>query len=177
MKIYIMRHGETDWNLAKKAQGQTDIELNEAGINQALEAKETIKKFNIDLIISSPLKRAKKTAELVSNSNIEILFDKRLQERCFGDLEGSNTDTMDWENIYNCEKNISSNNIEPVSDFLNRVNDFLKEIKIKYPNKRLLIVTHGGTLRAVNACINGIPATKTLAGQGYHNCEIREFDI
>ena len=56
MKIYVMRHGQTDWNLAGKAQGRTDIELNDTGIEQAKQAKKQIDNYKIDLIICSPLK-------------------------------------------------------------------------------------------------------------------------
>ena len=177
MKIYAIRHGETEWNKLKKAQGQTDIELNETGITQALQAKETIHTYNIDLIISSPLKRARKTAEIIADGKIEIVFDDRLMERCFGKLEGANTEIMPWEDLYNCQKNLSYDNIEPVNDLLKRVESLLLEIKEKYSDKNVLIVTHGGTLRAVNACINGIPESQTLAGQGFNNCEIRELNI
>lgn len=177
MKLYTIRHGETDWNKLFKAQGQTDIELNETGINQAIQAKESVQKLNIDLIISSPLKRAAKTAEIVSDGKIKIILDDRLKERGFGKLEGTNSESMAWDEIYNCEKNLSHDNIEPVNDLLKRVESLLSEIKEKYSDKKVLIVTHGGTLRAVNACINGIPESKTLAGQGCKNCEIREFNI
>ncbi len=177
MKIYAMRHGETDWNVEHKAQGQTDIELNNHGIEQALEAKKIVQNLDIDLIISSPLKRARKTAEIVSDGKIKIIFDDRIKERYFGNFEGADSQMMPWEDLYNCEKNLSYDNIEPVNDLLKRVESLLAEIKEKYSDKKVLIVTHGGTLRAVNACINGIPESKTLAGQGFNNCEIREFNI
>lgn len=177
MKLYAIRHGETDWNKLKKAQGKTDIELNENGISQALIAREIIQKLNIDLIISSPLKRASKTAELVADDKIKIIFDNRLEERGFGNLEGTNTEEICWQDLYNCEKNLSNDNIEPVNYLLKRVNSILEEVKEKYSDKSILLVTHGGTLRAINACINGIPESKTLAGQGFSNCEIREFNV
>ncbi len=68
MKLFVVRHGETDWNVERRLQGQTDIELNENGIRQANKLKQDLndKDCNIDLIISSPLKRAKKTAEIIS---------------------------------------------------------------------------------------------------------------
>ena len=177
MKIYAIRHGETDWNVAKKAQGQTDIELNENGIKQANAAKELVQQLKPDIIISSPLKRAYKTAEIVADGKIEIIVNDKLQERCFGGYEGVKITTIPWEEFYHCEKNISDGNMEPVLDLLERVKNVLAEIKQKYSDKKVLIVTHGGTLRAINACINGIPETKTIAGQGFKNCEIREFNI
>ena len=57
MKVYVIRHGQTDWNLAQKTQGKTDIELNETGIKQAIKAKDEINKCDIDLIYCSPLKK------------------------------------------------------------------------------------------------------------------------
>ena len=177
MKLYAIRHGETDWNVEHKAQGQTDIELNENGINQAMAAKVAVHNLDIDFIISSPLKRAAKTAEILSDGKYEIIYDERLKERSFGDIEGKKLNDINFEELNNCEKNLSIYNIEPVNSVLNRVNNFLIEIKTKYPNKSLLIVTHGGTLRALNACINGIPENKILKSQGYQNCEIREFII
>lgn len=177
MKLYAIRHGQTDWNLEQRAQGQTDIELNETGIKQALQAKEAIKSLKIDLIISSPLKRAYKTAEIISNGKIEITTDARLMERCFGKFEGTKTDIMPWEDLYNCEKNLSYDDIEPVNDLIKRCKNFLIEINEKHSNKTILIVTHGGTLRAINACINGIPENKTLAGPFCGNCELVEYNI
>lgn len=177
MKLYTIRHGETDWNVAHKAQGRTDIELNQNGINQALMAKENVQKLNVDFIISSPLKRAAKTAEILADNKLNIIFDERLQERSFGDIEGNKLDGIDFEKIYNTELNLSIMNIEPVNTMLERVNSFLTDIKAKYNNKTILVVAHGGVLRALNACINGIPENKTIESQGYKNCEIREFNI
>ena len=139
MKIYAIRHGETDWNKLNKAQGQTDIELNKTGINQAIVARDSIQKLNIDLIISSPLKRAAKTAELVSDGKLEIIFDDRLKERYFGKLEGTNAELMAWQDLYDCNKNLSHDNIEPVNDLLKRVESLLIEIRQKYSDKNIII--------------------------------------
>ena len=62
MRLLLTRHGQTDWNVQGKAQGRTDTELNSTGIEQAKRLAEKIKNYNIDIIISSPLKRARKTA-------------------------------------------------------------------------------------------------------------------
>jgi broad specificity phosphatase PhoE len=177
MKLYVIRHGETDWNIEKRAQGQTDIELNQNGINQALEAKQIVQNLDIDLIISSPLKRAAKTAEILSEGKYEIIYDDRLKERCFGDIEGKRLEDINFEEIYNVDLNLSIYNIEPINDLFTRLNNFLSNIKTKYNDKTILLVSHGGVLRTLTACIEGIPKTRTLASQGYKNCEIREFNI
>ena len=89
MKILVTRHGQTSWNVLGKIQGQTDIELNETGRIQARETGESIKNEDIDLIITSPLKRARETAEIINkNFNVNIIEDRRLMERCFGEYEG-----------------------------------------------------------------------------------------
>ncbi len=89
MKLLLTRHGQTDWNVAGKVQGTTDIELNETGKKQAKKTGEKLLDYNIDVIIASPLKRAKRTAEIIrGNRNIPILLDEGIKERCFGEFEG-----------------------------------------------------------------------------------------
>ena len=111
LKIYAIRHGETDWNIERRAQGQTDVELNQNGINQAIAAKKAVQRLDIDFIISSPLKRAVKTAEILSDGKYEIIFDERLKERCFGNIEGTKLNDVNFEEIYNTELNLSTYNI------------------------------------------------------------------
>ena len=89
MKFYIIRHGQTNWNKEGRIQGKTDIELNEEGIKQAEEAKKILKDYPIDMIVSSPLKRARKTAEIINETRkAPIVLDKALEERGFGEFEG-----------------------------------------------------------------------------------------
>ena len=89
MKIYVIRHGQTNWNKERKIQGHTDIELNEEGIKQAEKAYEDIRKLKIDMVICSPLKRTRKTAEIITKDrNCPIIYDESLIERGFGMLEG-----------------------------------------------------------------------------------------
>ena len=86
MKIYIIRHGQTNWNKKGIIQGQKDIELNETGIKQAEKQIKTFNEKNIDLIISSTLKRASLTAQTISREKeTKIIYDDKLKERCFGE--------------------------------------------------------------------------------------------
>lgn len=91
MEILLTRHGQTEWNVLGKVQGRADIELNEKGIQQAEETGEALKNEKIDLIICSPLKRAKQTADIIcKNRKIPIIYDEDVIERDFGEFEGIN---------------------------------------------------------------------------------------
>lgn len=88
-KIYLFRHGETDWNKENRIQCSVDIELNEEGINQAIIVSNNLKEKGIQHIYSSPLKRAYKTAEILANKiNVKIEIIENLKEMFGGDYEG-----------------------------------------------------------------------------------------
>lgn len=180
MKIYVIRHGQTDWNLIHKIQGVTDTELNDTGIKQAEEARENLKNIDFDLIICSPLKRTKKTAEIINqNRNIPIIYNEKLKERCFGNFEGrvvNEDDIFKSEVLYDVNVNYSEDKIESIKDLMLRIKIELDNIKEKYSDKKVLIVTHGGVLRAVNAYFNGIPESGILNSAEIKNCEIREYN-
>ena len=87
--LYIIRHGKTDWNNRHKMQGRTDIPLNEEGRQMAEAAREEYRDIHFDICFSSPLIRAKETAEiLLRGRNVPILTDDRLMEMSFGRFEG-----------------------------------------------------------------------------------------
>lgn len=109
MTIFIVRHGETDWNVQKKVQGKTDIELNKRGIEQAQIISQKLKNETIDMIISSPLKRTKQTAEIIAKViDCPIFYEEGLIERSFGDFEGWKTNEFDYKgfNSYQANKRI-----------------------------------------------------------------------
>ena len=90
MNIYVVRHGQTEWNVLKKMQGSADIPLNEKGIEQAKQTKYNLEDVDIDFIFCSPLMRAKQTAEVINEDrNLNITFDERLRERNYGEFEGT----------------------------------------------------------------------------------------
>ena len=90
MELYIVRHGQTVWNVENKVQGRTDIPLNEEGIRQAEKLAEVLKDTPLDLVITSPLSRAWVTGKTVADSHgIPCLTDDRLIEMCFGEFEGT----------------------------------------------------------------------------------------
>ena len=79
MKLYLARHGQTDWNLEHKAQGQVDIPLNDTGIKQAEELKDKLKSYDFDICYCSPLKRAIQTAEIAVDGRTQIILDGNLK--------------------------------------------------------------------------------------------------
>lgn len=105
MEILITRHGQTDWNLQRKLQGRADIELNHTGIEQAKIAREELVNEKIDLIICSPLKRARQTADIINEGrNIPIIIDERISERDFGEFEGKNRNEFSFEDFWSYKK-------------------------------------------------------------------------
>lgn len=149
-KLYIVRHGETDWNVKGLLQGSADIEINEEGIAQAKELAKNINIDQIDICICSPLKRTRKTADILVEGRKEIIYDDLLVERRFGDYERKKINLDLIVSQWDYKLNDSSNNIESIQDCLLRANRFLNKIKEKYPNKSLLIVSHGGFIKALH---------------------------
>ena len=89
MKLYLVRHGETDWNKVKKIQGQVDIPLNQFGKHLAEETAEGLHDIPFDLCISSPLSRAYETARIIlEGRDVPIITDARIGEMAFGEYEG-----------------------------------------------------------------------------------------
>ena len=182
MRFYIIRHGQTNWNKKGKIQGKTDIELDEEGIEQAKEARKILEKYPIDVIVSSPLKRARKTAEIINEvKKVPIIFDKAIEERGFGEFEGK-VRTEIYDDIWNSEildnfqLNKQYKGVETIQDLCNRVWGLFDELKQDHEYKNILIVTHGGVTRAISGYFNGANKEGILEDLGLHNCEIKMFE-
>lgn len=176
MNLYVVRHGQTNWNIQGLVQGLTDIELNETGIEQANQIAEFLKNVKFSAIYSSPLKRTIQTAKLINKyHNIDIIPDKRIIERCFGNFEGTNN-LKNKFHYWDYELNLEDNNVESVKMLFNRVKNFLYEIYNNYneTDSNILLITHGGTAIAINAIINHI--TTDLFSLGIKNCEVKIFE-
>jgi probable phosphoglycerate mutase len=174
-----MRHGETVWNLMGKVQGKSDIELNETGIKQAKEAKVKLADIRLDLIISSPLMRARRTAQIINEDrDVELLFDERISERSFGEFEGKHRNEFDFEGFWDYNKNVKYEKAESISECLDRAYAFLDDIKEKYKDKNILLVTHGGIGKFISCYFEGIPESGGLLGKfKLGNCEVKEYEF
>jgi len=177
MDILLTRHGQTEWNVLKKVQGKADIDLNETGIEQAVITAEKLKNEKIDLIISSPLKRALQTAKIINKTkNLPIIIDHRISERDFGEFEGKETSEFNFKEFWNYKANKKYEKAENIKEFFDRIYEFLDEIKETYKNKRVLIVTHGGVSISVKCYFSEIPDMDTLLTLCIDNCEVEKFE-
>lgn len=176
MEILITRHGETDWNKEHRLQGKADISLNETGIEQAKQTRDLLKNEQFDLIISSPLKRAKETAEIIKGTrDIEIVYDNGIVERDFGEFEGKTKAEFDYMGFWSYIQNNQYEKAENIREFCNRIYARLDEIKAKYSGKRILIIAHGGVGLAAYCYFNGIPDQDNLLSFVLKNCEVARY--
>lgn len=155
MKFYIIRHGETALNAKGIMQGRLDEPLNEHGRDLAVLTGMAMRGIHFDCCISSPLKRAAETAEIIlreSGNNIKTEFDSRLLEINFGDLEGRALSQMgEYGRLFFTDPFRSAGfpNGESVRDVCERTQAFLKELALKDDGKTYLISTHGCAVRAM----------------------------
>lgn len=179
MKLYVVRHGQTDWNIQARLQGHIDTQLNETGRMQAETLAQKMKNIHFDLIISSPLTRALDTAKTINkNKNLQIIINNSLIERGFGNFEGS-----DDLSKYNCninmllnyELNYSKHNVEPIQNLFERVKSFLNYCSNNFPTKSILLVTHAGVAQAIECILNNLPPTTNLQSLSLGNCEYRIY--
>lgn len=177
-KLYIVRHSKTLWNEQRLIQGRTDLELSPAGINDSLNLKEKIDLSKIDLCFCSPLKRAKQTAEIITDKKIDIIYDDLLIERDCGLLEG--TTSLDMDNLrrtWNLKLNDTSDNIEPLKDLLERAKLFIEKIKKEYPDKNILIVSHACIIKGIHFNIKGYDEDTDFLSWYPENTGIYEYEI
>ena len=175
MKITFVRHGETDLNRPiRKMQGITNYDLNENGIKQAQTTRDKLADGEFDLIITSPLKRAKHTAEIINEKkNIPLICDDRIIERNYGNLEGE----LFKEDYCNLNYDFESINGEQTDAYLARLKDFLSDIKQKYNNKKILVVAHNGVIGVISCLLEGMPEDGDYSSRGTGNGEVKEFEI
>lgn len=148
-KIYLLRHGETTWNIEKVFRGQAEVPLTENGRSQAKFAGEYLKDKGIQTIYTSPLSRAKETAEIVGKIiNLGPMVDDRLTGLNFGEWQGRPYSEIEKEfpeefmNYKIAPDKFKSPGGETLNEAMRRSLDMLKEIEKKFLEGKILIVTH-----------------------------------
>ena len=174
MKVYIVRHGEVPHNALKQYNNQNE-DLTKKGIKQAEELREKIKTINYDIVICSPLVRAKHTAKIINVKEKEMIIDNRLEERNPGSLSGQSLDVTNREEYWNYNTTIKYGTSENIKSFFDRIYNFLDELKTKN-YESVLIVAHSGVSKAFYGYFEGIENGLFL-NKGLKNCEIKEYQL
>lgn len=164
--LYIVRHGETDWNKMHKVQGRTDIPLNDYGRRLAEETAEGMREIPIDLGFTSPLLRAKETAQIIlEGRDIPLYDEERIQEISFGRYEGlycggenRDPDSEAFNRFFNDTGNyIPPEDAETIPQLYERTGSFLREISARadLADKNILVSTHGAAMTSLLNRIRG----------------------
>ena len=175
--IYLVRHGETDWNKEDRIQGKADIKLNSIGVNQAQEVAEKLKNIKFNCVYCSPRTRAVETCKIISAN--DIILDERLSERDFGSYEGSIIDRGgSFSEMWDEKKEHMFPDVETLSEVNKRVSSFLDEMKEKHnKDDNVLIVCHGGTGFFVKLYFCGKPANGDYKWYLLANGEVATFSL
>lgn len=166
MKIIVTRHGETEENKAGIIQGHLPGVLSKLGKEQAEKLAERLRNEKIDLIISSDLNRATNTAKIVAkfHPDVELILDKRLRERFFGNIEGKNKKNLGIpKNVFISDYVYEDNVVKNEKSFLERVEALIEETA-KRPENNILLVGHNGICKAIigNLLNRGIKNPKDI---------------
>jgi broad specificity phosphatase PhoE len=143
----LFRHGQTDWNINFLLQGVTDIPMNATGIEQVRTASKVISRDDWDIVVTSPLGRARQSAEIIAEQSgfEEILTLDLLIERSFGEAEGLDYDQ--WKAKYSSLDEIPGG--ESRTDLIQRSQALLDTIEKSHPGKRILAISHGALIRTL----------------------------
>lgn len=166
LRVFLVRHAETDWNAEHRYQGHSDPPLNANGFAQARCLAARLATQKLDLILSSDLLRARQTAELVAaQRGIELRLDVRLREMNFGILEGHTFDQalQRWPDMISrwlADYNQPPDGAERIDEFNRRVLSAWEDVSMTSYDKSVLIVAHGGPLRTILHSLLGLPETK-----------------
>lgn len=158
--FYIIRHGQTEWNLKKIIQGHKDSPLTEIGIKVAQQHAKKLKNIKFDAVFSSDTLRAKQTADMIAlKRSIAVKTTRLLRERSFGKYEGRNLDIFtnelkqlveEFEKMSDEEKKKHKYpTMESDEQIIGRFITFLREIAVAYPSKTVLVISHSVIISAL----------------------------
>ncbi|CAH2213724.1 histidine phosphatase family protein [Tepidibacter aestuarii] len=155
-RFFIIRHGETFWNIDGRTQGHGDSKLTENGIEQAQKLAEKLSKYNIDYIYSSDLGRTIQTSEIISNTlSKKVEYKESLREINFGDWEGLTIEEIkrDYPDIYTIWRNEPHNALIPKAENLYKLKQRLlgciNELNKKHENSNIVLVSHGMSIKVL----------------------------
>ncbi|SER81926.1 probable phosphoglycerate mutase [Propionibacterium cyclohexanicum] len=175
-RLVLWRHGQTDWNLASRFQGQTDVPLNFTGINQAREAAPKVAALHPDAIVSSPLQRTTTTADALAElTGLAVATDERLMEIDVGSWAGRTfADIAAEGGIDPRDSSLVDRRYSPTGETRTevgrRVGAALREIASAHPGQTVVIVSHGVSIRMGAAALCGLSYAQAHERGSIKNC-------
>ncbi|MEM9954831.1 MAG: histidine phosphatase family protein [Chloroflexota bacterium] len=181
--LWLVRHGQTDWNKEKRYQGHSDILLNEVGQAQAEKVAHRLRDERVHAIISSDLQRATQTADAIVAHHLRLTVqtNANLREANFGMFEG-----LRYKDIIDNHKQMAEmwfddpeappQGGEKLSEVFARVQTVRQQIEADYPRKRLVLVGHDGALRLLLCDLLGLPATQYWRFN-FDSCSLSQVNI
>ncbi len=184
MYLLLIRHGETDWNSEGRMQGRIDLPLNVRGIEQAERlAARLVEEEQIDVLYTSPLIRARATAEIIAERfALNPIPDIRLVERSVGKLEGLTLRDFElsYPDLYQLWRNgkdsINLPDEETREECVERIQSFLAMLRRRHGGARVALVTHGGTLNLMLGASIGLDLTKRFPFR-FDNASLSKLDM
>ena len=181
-RVVLLRHAESTWNEQKIVQGQLDdARLSAEGRSQAETVAESLRDYSFNWIVTSDLTRARETAAIVDDAlGLEVAIAPALRERSFGIYEGRPYSELPSSATGIHEGRVVDSSARPedgesLDDVYERCAKFIDALR-GAGNDRLLLVTHGGTIRALRAYCEGL-VMQGLAWQSVANCSVWPLDI
>lgn len=174
-ELYLVRHGETEWNAARRIQGRTDIPLNDTGREQARQAGELLARRRWDAIYASPLSRAVETARIIGRQVgiDEVGTRDALMERDYGAAEGLGFDELD--RLY--PEGVHAEGQETREEVGSRVGGALVALADQHPGESLIVVSHGGAIRAVLQLAEPGVKHPRITNASVHSFRVEDGDL
>ena len=160
MKLYIVRHGETEWNTAKKLQGWQNSDLTKKGIRGAKLLRKRLEDINFDYIYSSPQTRALETAEYIKKEDEKLIILDEIKEMGFGEWEGLEKEKLEiqyreeYYNFWNKPHIYKTSGGESFEELYKRIEVGLNKI-IKNGGENVLLVSHGVVIKSIQSMVKG----------------------
>jgi glucosyl-3-phosphoglycerate phosphatase len=178
--VYLVRHGATEWNGERRAQGHADIELNQDGHRQAASAAAELAHTRVDAVYSSDLKRAFDTARPIADAHgLEVIIDVDLREIDQGDWTGLTTDEIKlrWPDLWGPARHYSARpGGESPHDVRKRGVAALERAVRAHVDGSIVIVSHGGTIRCISAEVLGYDERRAARLRGLGNGMVVSFE-
>lgn len=176
MKLYVTRHGQTQYNIETRICGRSNVRLTDKGIQQAQMLAESMAGSDVDIILVSPLIRAKTTADIVAQKlQVPVVVDERLAERDYGAIDGTYEGTPGF-----MENWVQFGYIYPEGESLlrvvQRVYNFLDDIKVTYKDKTVMVISHGGVCRVINSYFKSL-TNENFFEFNLDNCKVLEYEL